>query len=131
MNQRGFGLNVTLISICIIGLLGAGLWSQISRNGQLKSERDALRASVEWMDKQIKKQDEAQRLALNLKEQAERDAAKARRDLQSLKVKYAELLNSVLPDELYNRLLDAIAEANGDLPASKPDGKLQASLPKG
>lgn len=126
MNQRGFISSLYLYAIMAVVVLGMGygLYYQIQKNGRLSAENATLVASVEWINKQREAESRAQESALKAKEQAERDANRARRELVDIRRKYAELLDQLLPAELIDRLRDAIATANQDLPATKPDRPL-------
>lgn len=111
------------IGLLIAGL-GWGLKHQLEKNGRLLAENQTLVASYELLNAQMLREQAAQEEARQGREQAERDAAIARREINDLKVRYAELFNLRLPAELIERLRHAIREANGDLPASKPVGEM-------
>lgn len=126
MNQRGFIATAWLYVIAgaaIIAALGTAVY-YIRDSGRKAAELEQLQANYTWLAKQNEKNDKAQETAIKLKLQAEREAIRLRRDYETLKVKYAELLNLALPVELIDRLRNSIAEVNNDLPASKPDSKL-------
>lgn len=105
-----------ILAIVLVAL-GYGLYYQIQRNGRLNAENKTLTASIKVMDKQRKVLDLAQEAARKDKEAAERDANLARRELIVVRRKYAELLDRHLPDELVERLRDAISKSNRDMPA--------------
>ena len=126
MKQRGFisSIYIYLIAAALVAGLGYGLYKMTVKVGELNAKNEQLESDKKTLSDQIVNQNKAQLDAQNDKEKAERDASRARRELVDIRRKYAELLDQLLPVELYDRLRNAIIQANGDLPTAKPDGKM-------
>lgn len=132
MNQRGFISSSGVYIFVGILLLGVsyGLYLQIQRNGVLTAQNETLADANKLLKEQKENADKAQVLAQSLKTKAEAESARTHIALANLRKEHEKLLSLVLPDGLIVGLLDAIDQANSDLPARKLDGPDKTPIPK-
>ncbi|MHB0978396.1 MAG: hypothetical protein ACYC1K_03305 [Minisyncoccota bacterium] len=132
MNQRGFisSIWVYLIVGALIVGLGYGFYSQTIKVGELNTKIDEQKEALAEAERLRKAGEKAQVLAQSLKAKAEAEAVRTHLALVNLRKEHEKLLSLVLPDGLTVGLLNAIDEANSDLPARKLDGSDETTIPK-
>ena len=121
MNQRGFisSLYIYLIAVALILGLGYGLYKTTQKVGELNARIEVQQASLEASERLRKAAEESVQARDESIKATRTEISRYRSKLKDLEAKYAEVLNTVLP-EPFHRLMCELTNSHREVcvPAS-------------
>lgn len=124
MNQRGFISSLYLYAIMAVVVLGMGygLYYQIQKNGQLEAKIDVQQAALKESERLREAAEESVKVRDESIKATRTEISRYRSKLKDLEAKYAEVLNTALP-EPFIRSMCELTNSHSQIcvPATNPN----------